>query len=294
MMENRWHQGEQLIQELAGTKQKMVEVGQKYIREYMPLQHQQFFQAQTMIFIAYRDATATIKSSVLFGEVGFIYSPSDTELWINTQNPMSDFRHDEVTVGDRIGLLGIEFNTKRRNRVNAIITEINQKYMKVSVLQSYGNCPKYIQPKTLVSNAQYDPSGLISKTTLNNDIETLIVQSDTFFIASYFDDGKQKRNRGADISHRGGEVGFVKINENGQLLVEDYPGNGFFNTLGNLTANPRACLLFCDWRDGHALQIKVTSEIIWSDKASETQRTLCFTPQEFTVLSNSLAFRHKA
>ncbi|MEL0630979.1 hypothetical protein V6256_15485, partial [Psychromonas aquatilis] len=61
---------------------------------------------------------------------------------------MSDYRHEEVTVGDRIRLLGIEFNTKRRNRLKAIITEINQKYMKLSVLQSYGNCPKYIQPKT--------------------------------------------------------------------------------------------------------------------------------------------------
>ncbi|MDN2662519.1 pyridoxamine 5'-phosphate oxidase family protein [Psychromonas sp. 14N.309.X.WAT.B.A12] len=298
-MENSWHQGERLIQKRVGTEQRMADIGPKFIREFMPLQHREFFQSQTMIFMAYRDTTSIIQSSILFGEEGFISSPTETELWINTQNPMSDFRNNQINVGDRIGLLAIEFNTKRRNRVNAIITEINQKNIKVLVLQSYGNCPKYIQPKTLVSNAHYDPTSQLSSTIMTNNLRTLICQADSFFIASYFDDGEDNRSRGADISHRGGEAGFVRINNKGQLLVEDYLGNGFFNTLGNLLENPTASLLFCDWQQGHAIQIKVTCEILWPDtiqgqsnqKQSEAKRTLCFTPHKFTILSNSLAYR---
>ncbi|WP_413692764.1 pyridoxamine 5'-phosphate oxidase family protein [Psychromonas sp. KJ10-2] len=300
-MESSWHQGERLIQKRAGTEQRMAEIGPKFIRQFMPLQHREFFHSQTMIFMAYRDATSIIQSSILFGEEGFISSPTETELWINTQNPMGDFRHNQINVGDRIGLLAIEFNTKRRNRVNAIITEINQKNIKVSVLQSYGNCPKYIQPKTLVSNADYDPTSQLSSIIMTNDLRALICQADSFFIASYFDDGEDKRSRGADIAHRGGEAGFVRINDNGQLLIEDYLGNGFFNTLGNLMENPTASLLFCDWQQGHAVQIKVTSEILWleqtsgqsSQKLSEPKRTLCFTPHQFTILNNSLAYRSK-
>lgn len=305
---NSWHQGELSMQEKAGTKQKMAEIGPKFIREYMPLQHREFFQSLSMIFIAYSDPKSETYASVLFGIPGFIDSPSETQLVINTQYSLNNFHHDLLNVGGRIGLLGIEFASKRRNRLNAIITEINQKNIKIKVLQSYGNCPKYIQPKTLVTNPHYDPQFNHSILQLTQSIRDLISNADTFFIASCFDDKQAFNNRGADISHRGGAAGFISINEKGQLLVPDYVGNGFFNTLGNLSENPIASLLFCDWQQGHAFQIKVSTEILWSERVLDTinptvdikttsktkkiaERTLCFTPLKIEILNNNLAYQ---
>jgi len=290
-----WHKGELSIQTRSGTDKKMAEIGPKFIRQYMPLQHRDFFQSLSMIFVAYNDINGDICGSALFGIAGFIESPSETELIINTQSPLSSFNNNSVNVGDKLGLVGIDFASKRRNRVNAIVQEINQKNIKLRVLQSYGNCPKYIQPKVLKNNAFYDPLTTISTVQFTPFVKELILNADVFFIASAFDDKQNLNNRGADMSHRGGEQGFIDVNEYGQLLVPDYVGNGFFNTLGNLSENPIASLLFFDWQRGDAYQIKANCEILWNEdqetKSSNlTSRTLCFTPTKIQHLANSLLY----
>ncbi|MHA2936914.1 hypothetical protein ACXJY6_01325 [Vibrio sp. RC27] len=295
-----WHEGELSVQKKVGTDQLMAQIGPKFIRQFMPQQHRDFFESLTMIFIGYDDHRSLAQASVLFGAVGFIQSPSDTELVINTQNTMGDFLPDFVDVGDRIGLLGIEFETKRRNRVNVIVVDVGQKMIKVKVLQSYGNCPKYIQPKTLLTNRHYGEFSTQTRHQFNEKDLDIITNADTFFIASRFNDGKTLNNRGADISHRGGKPGFVKINADGQLLVEDYVGNGFYNTLGNLHLNPIASLLFVDWQHGDGLQIMVQSDIHWDNVLSKTLKkksqdktgiTLSFTPLEVISFTNGLAYR---
>jgi len=292
-----WHQGELTIQKRVGTDKRMADIGPRFIRDAMPEQHRDYFANLSMIFIGYTDRYSHARASVLFGEPGFIYSPSDTSLVINTQNTMGDFIHQQLTVGDRIGLVGVEFDTKRRNRLNAIVADIGQKNITITVLQSFGNCPKYIQDKTLKTNPTYGAFSTSTRSVLDATDKQLIAQADTFFIASRFDDGEALRNRGVDMSHRGGEAGFVKMNEKGQLLVEDYYGNGFFNTLGNLLHNPMASLLFFDWHNGHLLQLTVSSEILWDDneqtdpnEKTSAERTLRFTPLSVDILHNGLAY----
>ena len=304
-----WHHGELTAQKRVGTQQRMAEVGPKFIRELMPEQHRTFFESLTMIFIGYRNFQSQTCASVLFGEPGFISSPDPSELVINVQYSIGDFTNQSVNIGDRIGLLGLAFHSKRRNRINATVIDINQKNMTVKVLQSFGNCPKYIQPKTWVINPDYQATPLITEVGLeseispNKTIKKMISHADTFFIASCFDDGKQFNNRGTDISHRGGQAGFVKVNESGQLLVEDYDGNGFFNTLGNLLLNPVASLLFLDSQLGHAIQLTVSAEIGWNDdqvmddknkqqglKNDPPMRTLCFTPIKIEYYANGFAY----
>ncbi|MGI2226173.1 pyridoxamine 5'-phosphate oxidase family protein [Shewanella frigidimarina] len=304
-----WHQGEVTMQQRAGTDKRMADIGPKFIRQYLPQQHRDFFESLSMIFIGYAIQPLHTNAAVLFGAPGFVQSITDTELVINTQYSMGDVINDHLNVGDRIGLLGIVFETKRRNRINGVITDINQKSIRVKVLQSYGNCPKYIQPKAFIPNRNYGEFSRSTRSQLSQTDKQLITNADTFFIGSCFDDGQQLNNRGADISHRGGPAGFVSINPQGQLLINDYAGNGFFNTLGNLLENPIASLLFCDWQQGHALHITVSSQIIWQDveqagsaefvnttdtlnkdTVTQTERTLCFTPLKVEQLTNGLAY----
>ncbi len=293
-----WHQGELAVQQRAGTDKRMAEIGPKFIREFMPQQHRDFFQSLSMIFVGYSDHCSNTCASVLFGASGFIQSPIETELLINTQATIGDFIIEDLNIGDHLGLVGIEFDTKRRNRVNGIIIDINQKSIKVKVLQSYGNCPKYIQPKVFIPNHYYGEFTTLSSDQLSKKQRQIISNADTFFIASSFNDGQQLRNRGVDISHRGGEAGFVSINTAGQFLVDDYVGNGFFNTLGNLLENPTASLLFCDWHTGHVLKITVLGEILWHEEqqenmtlvATKNKRTICFTPIKIEQFNNGLAY----
>jgi hypothetical protein len=65
------------------------------------------------------------------------------------------------------------------------------------------------------------------------------------------------------VSHRGGKPGFVGITNDGELVIPEYRGNRYFNTLGNLLINPRAGLLFIDFAAGDLLQITGLAKIIW-------------------------------
>jgi PPOX class probable FMN-dependent enzyme len=59
-----------------------------------------------------------------------------------------------------------------------------------------------------------------------------------FVVSSYGADGR------ADTSPRGGEAGFVKVVDNGTLLIADSPGNNRLDTLENIIATGQVGLLF--------------------------------------------------
>jgi ferredoxin-NADP reductase len=89
----------------------------------------------------------------------------------------------------------------------------------------------------------------------------LISGADTCFVASYVDlDGDASR-RSVDVSHRGGNAGFVQI-DGDCLSIPDFAGNMHFNTLGNLLLNPRAGLLFIDFNSGDILQVSGRTEMV--------------------------------
>jgi hypothetical protein len=53
--------------------------------------------------------------------------------------------------GARFGLLGIEAHTRRRNRANGRVLARSADGLSLGVAQSFGNCPKYIQPRRACS-----------------------------------------------------------------------------------------------------------------------------------------------
>lgn len=294
-----WHAGELAVQQRAGSAELMEKVGSKFIRPFMPPQHRDFFQSLSMIFIGYQDHCAVNHANLFFGDSHFIHSPSETELQINTQYSLDNMNNNQFNIGDRIGLLGIEFATKRRNRLNAIITDITQKQISLRVLQSFGNCHKYIANKQLSHNPLYGKTHCTTHHVLNEEDQRMIRESDQCFIVSSFDDGQASSNRGVDISHRGGPRGFVRIINQGTLEIDDYPGNGFFNTFGNIQSNPNTSLLFVDWQRGHALRLETRAQILWHDQAQTpstpaAQRQLQFNVQKIERLHNASAYRQSS
>ena len=62
--------------------------------------------------------------------------------------------HAVFSAGKAIGLLGLEMHTRRRNRANGVITSAEGGCLHIRIVESYGNCPKYIQVLLRIRNTQ--------------------------------------------------------------------------------------------------------------------------------------------
>ena len=261
--ESPFHAGELTIQARLGIQEQMDRQGRRMIREYLTEQHQQFFTQLSYLIIGTVDVSGNPWSSIVVGEPGFIRAINNKKLQINTQILTGDPLTFTLKEGIDIGLLGIELHTRRRNRVNGIITKIDVDSLEIEVQQTFGNCPQYIQPRTFIPN-QLNNSPRIEKLTFLTKWEKdLIANGDTFFIATAYQDQSQSISKGVDVSHRGGNPGFIRIDNNQTLTIPDFSGNNHFNTIGNLESNPRAGLLFIDFADNNLLYLTCTTEIIW-------------------------------
>ncbi|RZJ85053.1 MAG: pyridoxamine 5'-phosphate oxidase, partial [Massilia sp.] len=130
------------------------------------------------------------------------------------------------------------------------------------VHQSFGNCPKYIHVRQLVRVPRQTGSVETFGAELPEDAMRLIAACETMFVASASGDAAQAQARGLDISHRGGEAGFLRL-DGKVITVPDYPGNRYFNTLGNLLLEPRAALVMVDLDSGDILQLQGIADIAW-------------------------------
>ncbi|WP_395597849.1 pyridoxamine 5'-phosphate oxidase family protein [Pseudomonas sp. A1437] len=258
MERSPWHAGEQQLQAHVGVAERMEAFGRKVIRTWMPDQHREFYQQLPFMLYGAVDAQGRPWASVLEGAPGFAHSPDAEHLRFSTLPAGDD--PAQLRNGEPIGLLGIELHTRRRNRLNGHIGDLGVNGFDVSVDQAFGNCPQYIQLRQFqrvpLSDPQTRPPQHLD--TLDDAAKALIEGADTFFVASYVDvDGQ----RAVDVSHRGGQPGFVRV-EGNRLTIPDFAGNLHFNTLGNLLLNPQAGLLFIDFSTGDLLQLSGRTEII--------------------------------
>ena len=245
---------EQAAQALAGYRK-----GRAPVRPLLPEQHREFFGLLPYLFTATPDAQGWPMASVLTGSPGFIASPDPTTLRIDALPREGDPAALDFAAGADIGLLGIDLSTRRRNRANGRIVTRDEG-LTVHIAQSFGNCPQYIQMRRVVGRDR-KPGPVETLAGLDEAARDLIESADTFFVASR---GRAELGAegGFDMSHRGGRPGFVGVHGD-TLVIPDFRGNRFFNTLGNLLGDPRAGLLFVNFGTGEMLQLQGTVAIDW-------------------------------
>lgn len=249
-----FHADEQAAQALAGYR-----MGRAPIRPLLPEQHREFFGLLPYLFTATPDAQGWPMASVLTGAPGFIASPDPTTLRIDALPRDGDPAAPGFAAGSDIGLLGIDLSTRRRNRANGRIVTRDER-LTVHIAQSFGNCPQYIQTRKVVGRDR--KAGQVETLAgLDEAARDLIESADTLFVASR---GRAALGAegGFDMSHRGGRPGFVGVHGD-TLVIPDFRGNRFFNTLGNLLGDPRAGLLFVNFGTGDVLQLQGTVTIDW-------------------------------
>jgi predicted pyridoxine 5'-phosphate oxidase superfamily flavin-nucleotide-binding protein len=196
-------------------------------------------------------------------------SPSPTRLAISAVPAADDPAAAGIVEGAPVGAIGLEFQTRRRNRVNGRVRLPDSKGFVIEVDQSFGNCPQYIQarrPSELCEAPSATGTPRRAGSLSAGDAE-LIRRADTFFIASRSRMPGLARSEGLDISHRGGLPGFVLIDDDRDLRFPDYRGNSYFNTLGNLRVDPRCALLFIDFSNGTTLQITGLGHVMTEPEA---------------------------
>jgi uncharacterized protein len=257
-MTSIYHAGELSVQRQAGVEAQARRIGQG-IKATMPPAAQAFLQQQPMALVGSIDAGGQIWASLLTGTPGFLMPVNERTLRIAATpvfgDPLCNNLHDHTAVG----LLAVDLASRRRMRLNGQIECLSDGSFAIRAHQVYANCLKYIQARTLeiITKGVRGPGSIRRGDRLTPEQQAWIARSDTLFIASAHPDG------GADISHRGGNPGFVRIVDARTLIVPDYAGNTMFQTLGNLQANPQVGLLLIDFTGGATLQMTGTARIIW-------------------------------
>lgn len=258
-----FHPGEQTLQSKLGVRETMERFGRKVIRDHMPKQHRDFFQALPFLVVGALDEEGQPWASLLTGQPGFLSSPDPRRLRIEAEPLPGDPAAAGLRPGKRIGGLGIEFATRRRNRFTARLAEAGTAIL-AEIEHSFGNCPQYIKSRALDVVGNPDRRDVVPKRSeslgLDAAARASIAAADTFFIATAAE-GEGKAY-GVDVSHRGGKPGFVQVGEDDLLTIPDFAGNLHFNTLGNLLVNPRAGLLFPDFESGDLLYLAGRGEVI--------------------------------
>jgi ferredoxin-NADP reductase/predicted pyridoxine 5'-phosphate oxidase superfamily flavin-nucleotide-binding protein len=279
----------------------MERFSKQVIANFLPEQHREFYQQLPFILLGHADQNGWPWATILCDEPGFITSQDNKKLTIHSNpvngDPFSTLLAQEQYDGTRIGLLGIELSTRRRNRMAAHITQIKNNSIELEIDQAFGNCPQYIQTRKhhKVDDALLDKAKTHPIDELNEETRALIQNSDTFFVASYIKNETGDVSEGVDVSHRGGKPGFVRVDKEGTLTIPDYLGNYHFNTLGNFLINPKAGLLFLDFENGHLLSLTGTVEILWDSEETKyfegAERLWRFKPDHGFWMKNALPLR---
>jgi predicted pyridoxine 5'-phosphate oxidase superfamily flavin-nucleotide-binding protein len=258
-----WHAGEVAMQRSAGVAARMDEIGRRTIRDYLLPQHRDFFPLLQMVVLGAVDARGDAWATVRTGHHGFLRSPDEHRLHVDLRRDPSDPAEAGLEEGASAALLGIDLTTRRRNRLNGTVARDAHGFA-LEVVQSFGNCPKYIQRRAPLVVS--DPAGVsdvepAQLDALGGAALELVRRSDTLFVTSYVETPGGQRS--VDVSHRGGQPGFVRMDDRG-FLIPDYAGNMYFNTLGNLLANPRAGVTLVDFETGDLLQMSGRAEVLGS------------------------------
>ena len=253
----RYHEGERALQERAGTRTMADKIGNA-VHGKLTDDRREFLASLRFILAGGLDSAGRLWATARFGEPGFVHVIGEAALRIEGRAPVADPLAGALAPGAPIGLLAIELAARHRLRINGTIAASDDQGVTVSTAEVFGNCPKYIQRRTVRAVAASGAGGGTASRALGADARVMIEEADTFFLAT------RHAERGIDVSHRGGRPGFARVTSPRTLEWPDYSGNGMFLSLGNLALDPSAGILVVDFEGGRTLHLTGSAIVDWS------------------------------
>ena len=294
-----FHHGERKVQSRVGVRESSEQLGRRFIRDYLPADGKAFFSQLPFVLLGAIDTLGRPWATILMGRPGFVDAPDANTLEIDTRLVFGDPLKGQLASGTDVGLLGIEYHSRRRNRVAGQVAAVRDHFITIRIDQAFGNCPQYIQSRDYELLPGIDAIGepLARKELdgLDDHAREIIATADHFYIATHYSGDVGDGRDGADVSHRGGKPGFVRIEDERTLIFPDFAGNNFFNTIGNICANPKAGLLFIDFDSGDLLYLTGKAEIIWDSEETSAfvgaERFVRLTVDEGRLIESAVPIR---
>ncbi|MFF9284390.1 pyridoxamine 5'-phosphate oxidase family protein [Streptomyces griseosporeus] len=280
-----YHAGSRALQDRLGVRERADHVGRS-IGPDIKTVAAAFLELQPLLLIGAADpAGGAVWASALTGPPGFVRATGPHRIAVTGgPRPADPLAAALAADGTPVGTIALDPRTRRRMRLNGRLHP-TQRGFAVDADQVFANCPKYIQRRESYAwVADRAPGRAVATTELTAGQLASVAAADTFFLATV-------HAGGADVSHRGGNPGFVRALSPRELSWPDYPGNAMFLTLGNLAADPRAGLLFLDWTTGTTLQLTGEARTAFD---ADGERTVRFTVRRAIETPSALPLRWSA
>ncbi|TVZ95132.1 MULTISPECIES: pyridoxamine 5'-phosphate oxidase family protein [unclassified Streptomyces] len=303
-----YHAGSRALQDLVGVRDRAEHVGRSLGQDIKPVAAA-FLELQPLLVVGAADpGTGRVWASALTGAPGFVRATGPRQMSVTTDagqdgrpegargtaraTTCDPYPNDDLTdplttalrmPGAAIGTIALDPRTRRRMRLNGRLRPTARGFA-VEADQVFSNCPKYIQRREGFETVDRTPGEPRRSGELGVQQQEFVEAADTFFLATVHPGG-------ADVSHRGGNPGFVRVRSPRELSWPDYSGNAMFLTLGNLRTDPRAGLLFLDWTTGTVLQLTGEAH---TEFTADGGRTVRFTVAEAIETPAALPLRWSA
>lgn len=271
-----FHAGEAQLQAESGidTDDFDASVDQPFRPELNPSEAA-FIGKRTFSVAATIDGSARPWASPLFGQAGELFVvEGPTTVRVQPRLIDGDPLFENIRTAAEMGVLYID--PSRRRRAKSLGQAVVEKDGSIvyRMHRMFGLCTKYIVKRSHETvdesgGAPTPPSTVTPR--LTGQDRTQLAEADTIFLAS------RSEKHGTDPTHRGGPPGFVNVIDGTTLSIPDYPGNGMFQTLGNLVLDDCIGLLSIDFETGRTLQLTGRGSIRRSppdDVASERTLTI--------------------
>ncbi|KAJ3241589.1 hypothetical protein HDU81_000128 [Chytriomyces hyalinus] len=281
------HEGELIVQARRQVPKEVSQLLQKLVSDDMPDQHASFFANLPYVAVSAIDGEGRPWTTLLVADPSAgtpiirISLPATLEARssLPRDDPFARCMQVKENGNKLFAMLGIDFTNRKRNRAAGVVTEFKGTAeafcMTLVTTENLGHCPKYItvrdleycrrKPETLV-NAWHDAKGARVKRCLDT-----IAQASSIFLATKHVDKKVERSD-MGLNHRGGAPGFVRVyaDEAGQwyLVIPDYSGNQFYQSLGNIQTDGHAGVLFPNFQTGDMCHVTGKAVNLFDDEAA--------------------------
>ncbi len=302
------HLGELDVQKKRHVPKELANQIPNYIQTDMPRQHALFYAGLSYLPLGTLDETGRPWVSILVtksdhdpligirataqNELSIVaqMSPDDPFYQAASRTKIEASQENPLFAG-----VGVDFSNRRRNKLagsihSARIEEPGKLRLHLKTDEHMGNCPKYITVRSLVPHARNAETLLNTPGSFDEPLPQFckdhINQISTVFLATkhtQIDESPQGDQSDMGLNHRGGPPGFVRVYEEVQnkegdpsetqivtyLVLPDYSGNRFYQSLGNVQSDPLVGLVFPDFTTGNTLHVTGHAENLFDEDAQE-------------------------
>ncbi|GFN20961.1 hypothetical protein AtubIFM55763_006076 [Aspergillus tubingensis] len=227
-----------------------------------------------------------------------------------TNHQMEGRRSEErsLTAG-----LGIEFPTRRRNKFAGKIQMVKAMshydyIFEVEITEALGNCPKYINVRQLdpfpwaKPHLVYQSLHMAPTEKLPPEVIDMIESADTVFVATIHRPDPTSAAMfpsHAGMNSRGGFPGFLRVrpSDRRSVVLPDYSGNRFMNSLGNIESSGLAGFTIISFTTGDILYLTGTARNYVGPSALEIMSRhatiTVLSTTGFTLVRNALPVRQR-